>query len=433
MRKIVVLLLVLTFCWITPVKADDIEELKSLVRQLMKENQALAERVKALEKKLEAYESRAQAPSPAPQAGPASGGNWYERLNVGLSVASVVQDVVDAERVDGNGNVTGHGDRGYAAVTVDLELSTDFTQKDRAKVLLEMGSGHNPEDEIASFSGIIDEALSMVPVETDDGDVRISEAWYEHDFLFRHVKTRVRFGKIDITTDFDNNEYANDETSQFFSPVFVNNIAVEWPAYAFGSMVWFETEKLDFGLGYADADGNWDDILDYPFLIAQVTWRPDFLGRAGNYRVYAWYNGDKHQEILGDDTDETGYGLGLSFDQEITKSLGVFLRYGWQNEDVYPYDHALSFGFSLAGNAWGRPDDVFGLGFGVAFLSDDYEEKLAREGFDTEDEYHLEAYYSFKVNQYLTLTPDLQWTDNPAGYEDRDDFWVFSVRGTWEF
>ncbi len=430
MRKVMVFWLLLAFCWLAPAQADELSELKSLVRQLMEENRALAARVKALEKRLEAYESKAplQASQPA-----AEEEKWYDRIEVGLSVAGVVQDVVDADRVNNDQQVVGHGDRGYAAVSVDLELSTSFSQQDRALVLLEMGSGHNPEDEVESFSGIIDEALSMVPVETEEGDVRISEAWYEHDFSLNQAKARLRFGKIDITTDFDNNEYANDENAQFISPVFVNNIAVEWPAYALGTMLWIETEKVDFGLGYADADGNWDDILDYPFLIAQVTVRPNFLGRSGNYRLYAWYNGDKHQEILGNDNDETGYGLGLSFDQEIASGVGLFLRYGWQDDEIYDYDQALSFGLSLAGNLWGRPDDVFGLGFGVAFLSDDYEDKLRSKGFDTEDEYHLEAYYRFQVNEYLALTPDLQWTDNPKGYEDRDDFWVFTVRGTWEF
>ncbi len=433
MRRLLVFVWVAIFCLIGgSVWADEISELKALVRQLMEENRALAKRVKALEKRLETYE--AQTAQASQTARPVKVDRWYDRLNVGLSVASVVQDVVDAERVDENGNVLGHGDRGYAAVSLDLEFTADFGSQDRGLVLLEMGSGHNPEDEISSFSGIIDEALSMVPVETSEGDVRISEAWYEHDLPLGHARLRLRFGKIDITTDFDANEYANDENTQFISPVFVNNIAVEWPAYALGSMLWLETENFDFGLGYADADGQWDDILDYPFFIAQVTARPRILGYPGNYRFYIWYNGDKHTEILGQDTDETGYGFGISFDQKMGEYFGVFLRYGWQDEEIYPYDQALSFGLSIGGNPWGRPQDVFALGFGIAFLSEDYKDRLEKiEGANAEDEYHLEAYYRFEINDSFALTPDFQWTDNPSGYEDRDDFWVFTVRGTWEF
>jgi len=416
---------------VSPAGADELSELKAMVKQLMEQNKALSAKVQELERRLQAYEEKRQVAKAPVEAAPQapSEEKWYDRINVGLSVAGVVQDVVDADK-----DVLRDENKGYSAVAVDLALSSDLSQQDRAFVLLEMGSGKNPEADITSFSGIIDEALSMVPVETDDGDVRISEAWYEHDFLFSEAKARLRFGKIDITTDFDGNEYAVDENTQFISPVFVNNIAVEWPAYAFGSMLWIETEKFDFGLGYADADGGWEDIMDYPFLIAQVTMRLNPWGHRGNYRFYAWYNGEKHEEIKGDDTDEPGYGFALSLDQELWEGVGFFLRYGWQDDEVYEYDQAVSFGLSLAGKLWGRPGDTFGIGFGIAFLSDDYEDVIEDdEGLDADDEYHFEAYYRFKVNKFLSITPDIQWTDNPAGYEDHDDFWVFTLRGTWEF
>ena len=411
-----------------PASADELSDLKAMVKQLMEQNRVLSAKVQELERRLEAYEKKEKSVASVPTPSESTKEKWYERINVDLSVAGVAQDVVDADK-----EVLRDKDKGYAAVAVDVALSSDISKQDRTFVLLEMGSGKNPESEIASFSGIIDEALSMVPVETDDGDVRISEAWYEHDFLFQGGKARLRFGKIDITTDFDGNAYAVDENTQFISPVFVNNIAVEWPDYAFGSMLWVETKSFDFGLGYADANGEWDDILDYPFLIAQATVRLTPWGRPGNYRIYAWYNGEKHDELKGHGTDQ-GYGIALSFDQEVFEGVGVFLRYGWQNDDIYEYDQALSFGLSLSGNLWGRKDDTFGLGFGIAFLSSDYEDLLEkREGKDAEDEYHLEIYYKFQINDYLALTPDIQWTDNPAGYDDHDDFWVFTLRGTWSF
>lgn len=363
---------------------------------------------------------------------------WYDRIDLGLSVAGVVQGVFDVDQNmiqalrDPDNDVLTEEDKGYAAISADLEASTEFTSTDRAYMLLEMGSGRNPEQDVTSFAGIIDEALSMVPVATDDGDVRISEAWYEHDFVFTGVKARLRFGKVDLTTDFDTNEYANDECAQFISPEFINNIAVEFPDYGFGSMLWIETDKVSFGLGYADADADWSELFDYLFFIGELDIHANLLNHPGNYRFYAWYNGTKHDEILGSSTDN-GYGFGLSFDQEVTDGVGVFFRYGWQDGDVYEFDHAISGGIVLSGKLWGREGDTLGLGFGVAFLSDDYEKSLRSENYHPDDEYHLEVYYSLKVNDFLTITPDVEWTDNPSGYDDYDHFWVVSTRATWEF
>lgn len=344
---------------------------------------------------------------------------WYDQIEVGLSTAAVVQGTFN---VDKDLSTVKDENRSYAAVSLDLDFLSEFSPTDRAYLLLEMGSGKNPEDDIATFSGIVDGALSM------DQPAEISEAWYEHDFALTTGNVRVRFGKVDLTTDFDTNEYANDECAQFLSPVFINNIAIEFPDYAFGAMVWFETDKASFGVGYADADANWQELFDYPFLIAELDLRANLLNRPGNYRFYAWFNGSDHEK-LDNSGQDSGYGFGLSFDQEVADGVGVFLRYGWQDSDVYEFDNALSAGVSFSGKLWGREGDTLALGFGVAFLSDDYEKTLA----NADDEYHLEAYYAIQVNDHLTITPDIEWTDNPGGHADYDSFWVVSTRATWEF
>ncbi len=472
------------------VKADEISELKAMVRQLMEQNRALSAKVKELERRLETYEKREVAAKPAPSAAPEEE-KWYDRIEVGLSVASVVQGVVGVDK--DLANIHAHAgrepagaadlvmtdeDKAYAAASVDLELSTEFSETDRALVLLEMGSGKNPESEIPSFSGIIDEAISMVPVETDDGDVRISEAWYEKDFPVGPGKFRFRFGKIDITTEVDQNAYANDENAQFISPAFVNNPAVEWASYSFGVVLAYEAENWGLTLGYEDADSGWDNVFDYPFLVAQLSLSPKLRGLSGNYRFYVWYQGEKHLEWdeLEDyfagrkekpENDDPAWGIGLSLDQQLTENVGLFFRYGYRGKDLvgyasydeegnfvlddtdfsYGFKHAFTGGFSLAGALWGRADDEFGFGFAYFVMDDDYEDYWEAKGVyaarlaldpahmhphDVKDEYHLEAYYRFQFNENLAFTPDFQYTWNPAGLDD-DGFWVFTLRGVWEF
>ena len=483
LKRLGVLGLVVLFLAISvPVAADEIDELRQMLREVIKQNQELTKRVKVLEERLSRYEKAEELP--APTTSPSEELPWHERVEMGLSVTTVVQGVTGVDTTVEN--LHAHGGRepagtrealtdeskGYAAATVDLDFLASFSQSSRAYLLLEMGSGHNPEDEIPSFAGIIDEAISMVPVETDDGEVRISEAWYEQEIPLGAGKLRFRFGKVDLTTDFDTNEYANDETAQFISGTFVNNIAVEWPAYGLGMMAWYETDRLSLGLGYGDADGGWDSIFDYPFLIAEIGLNINPFGRPGHYRFSVWYNGEKHlrwsqlrayyaYNVNPQNTDDA-WGVALSFDQEILDSLGVFLRYGLRDSDhlvgyagydengafdiesvdfSYGFHHALSLGFQASGKLWGRPDDALGFGWGFVWLNKNYRDFWKKKGafasrdgraLETETEYHLEIYYRCQVNESLALTPDFQWTINPAGLYD-DGFWVLSLRGTWDF
>ncbi|MBX6422248.1 carbohydrate porin [Thermosulfurimonas sp. F29] len=461
----------------------EVEELKRMLRQVMEENRRLAERVSELERRLAAYE-RERSPV-AETAATGAERPWYERVEVGLSVAGLVQGVVGVDREAANlhahggrepagniGPVITDEDKAYGAAAVDLELSAEFSERDRAYVLLEMGSGKNPDSEVPSFSGIVDEALSMVPVETEDGDVRVSEAWYEREWAFGSGRFRFRFGKIDITTEVDQNAYANDENGQFMSPVFVNNAAVEWASYSFGMVASYETERWALTLGYEDADSSWDNLFDYPFLVGQLAVSTEFLGRPGNYRFYVWYQGEKHLEwdeledyfasggARSPENDKAAWGFGLSFDQEVAEGVGVFLRYGWRGGDLagywngdltdldfsYGFEQAASAGISVSGRLWGREGDELGLGVAWFGISDDYEDYweakgvyAARLGFDphmhrheARDEWHLEVYYRLKAAEHLALTPDLQYTWNPAGLRD-DGFWVFTLRGVWEY
>ncbi len=493
MRKGLFLLLCLVFCFglADLSRADELAELKSMVKQLLEQNKALSAKVKELEKRLEAYEERRGQTLEASAAETPSGKKWYDRMQIDLSVASVVQGVVGVDK--DLANIYAHGgrepagragvimrdeDKAYASASVDLKLYSEFSKTDRGFVLLEMGSGKNPESEIPSFSGIVDEAISMVPVETDDGDVRISEAWYEKDFPFGSGKFRVRFGKIDITTEVDQNAFATDENTQFLSPAFINNPAVEWASYSFGVVLAYEAENWSLTLGYEDADSGWDNLFDYPFLVAQLAFKTNFSNLEGNYRFYVWYQGEKHLEwdefedyFAGlkarPENEDPAWGFGLSFDQKLTEEIGLFFRYGYRGKDLvgyayydedgnfdldatnfsYGFKHAFTGGFSLSGALWGRSKDEIGLGFAYFVMDDDYEDYWEAKGVyaarlaidplhehahEVKDEYHVEVYYRFQATENLALTPDFQYTWNPAGLDD-DGFWVFSLRGVWDF
>jgi len=59
-------------------------------------------------------------------------------------------------------------------------------------------------------------------------------------------------------------------------------------------------------------------------------------------------------------------GVSMNLEQEITSDLGAFVRAGWANGDIEPYeftdiDRTAAAGLSLNGKQWGRPDDTIGI------------------------------------------------------------------------
>jgi high affinity Mn2+ porin len=59
-------------------------------------------------------------------------------------------------------------------------------------------------------------------------------------------------------------------------------------------------------------------------------------------------------------------GVSMNLEQEITKELGMFVRAGWTDGNIEPFDvtdidRTVAAGLSLKGKQWGRPDDTFGL------------------------------------------------------------------------
>ena len=54
-------------------------------------------------------------------------------------------------------------------------------------------------------------------------------------------------------------------------------------------------------------------------------------------------------------------------------------------------------------------------------------------GTEPADELHLELYYNLKVNEGLSISPDIQWVNNAGGDRDCSSVWVFGVRSQLSF
>jgi high affinity Mn2+ porin len=350
-----------------------------------------------------------------------------EGLEIGAGATMVVQGAnnVNNAATDVEKKVS----RTDAAYSADITLGKEFKEVGGKVFLhLESGQGAGLEDDLTLYSNVNRDA-------DNDNNVRLTELWYEQA-LFKDQAV-LTFGKLDPTAYFDNNEVANDETTQFLGRIFRNSPAIEFPDNTAGiRLVYVPVQWWELGYGVFDGNSDWEKIGDNLFNIGQITFKTNFFNLPGNYRFLGWNSNAYHTKWLDTEkTKEASCGFGLSFDQKVSDRVTLFTRYGWQDPKVYNPDimaagdlnyslaHSWSGGFQVEGNLWGREKDVFAFAVGQAIASLDY--KKAGEALDpvrrAKAEGHLEAYYRIFVNEHLSLSPDLQYIWNPFGKDVADD------------
>ena len=115
-------------------------------------------------------------------------------------------------------------------------------------------------------------------------------------------------------------------------------------------------------------------------------------------------------------------GVSMNIEQEITSDLGAFVRAGWADGNIEPYeftdiDRTVAGGLSLNGKPWGRPDDTVGFAGVVngirqrtpAFLNDGGLGILVGDGQLPNPglEEIIEAYYSYALTASTRLSPTI--------------------------
>lgn len=382
------------------------EQLKVLLHD--QQNQIIQQRRLLSQFEQDAYEGAVPSPkSMKSQIEEASG------FEVGMGLTSVVQNAWDV-----NGRSSSGEDVLDASYSFDLELTKTFADKSVLFALVESADGAGVTNDLVAFAGPNDDAAD------DDSTVVISEFWYERMIFDERVTMTV--GKIDATGYFDANEVANSETDQFLSTAFVNNPAWAAPDANPGIRFAFPLNE-NVTLQYLLV-GEMDDFDETVTHVFGVDFATQFWNRPGNYRFFIWSNGLSHVEWdnpLHNQERKTGFGL--SFDQQLSDHVTAFIRYGVQDAetyvdgDDYSIESSWSIGARFDGAIWGREQDHVGVAYGAITPSDDYVQ--ATPGAKGEDEKHFEIYYSYVVNDYLTISPHLQVIMDAFGDDvaDRDN------------
>ena len=281
----------------------------------------------------------------------------------------------------------------------------------------------------------------------------------------RLVLTVGKFGVGDV---FDTNRYAHDPRGDFLNWSIVDTGSFDYAAdawgYSYGAAAeWYQGEwTLRLGAFNLSKVPN-GETLETGFgqseLDAEIEYRHTIGGHAGAVRLAVFRNRGRFARLAEASAviESTGvipdlatlrrpasrWGGQLNVEQEVTDTLGVFVRAGvsdgrYEAYDFTDIDRTLAVGASLGGKGWHREADRIGLATVINGISKQRQRYLADGGIgiligdgalpNPGNECITEAYYSAQVIKNVTLSADYQRVLHPGYNRDRGPANVFALR-----
>lgn len=382
-----------------------------------------------------------------------------EGLTAGVSLTTVAQMPSGLPSgTDGNSQLNYRAD-----VTAELPLEPigDIDHKLFAHFRMGQGLGLNSAfANLGAFSSAPNAvAFRASGASPDDSVAILGQAWYQASIPlpFGGFKPRSRetleftFGKMDIFGFFDQNDAAGDESVQFLNSVFVHNplldaggqIGVDANGFQPGFVASYlnetrkpETWRLSLGVFGTGEGANYQRFFSSPLLMAQAETSLRFSGLGGNYRVYAWSQG-QGSELDGSTAKQVGWGI--SADQRVGDGVTLFGRYGQIASGEVPFDRALTLGAEFSGSYWNRGADAIGIAGGWLAASDDYRATGGsgdRDGDGAPDfsftprgaEKVAELYYRYRISPQFEISPDFQYVWRMGGNSGANNVGVLGLR-----
>jgi len=338
--------------------------------------------------------------------------------------------------------------------TLDLALEAPLTEHGKAVVVFEAGDGEGVDPIIGALSGanydaFFTELTNNVEGSTNVIALSISQAYYETEFLAGDLI--VTTGKLDVHGYYDDNAYANDETDQFMSAIFTRSADTSYAQldyyYAPGIVGQYTlSDEVGLTLVAANANGSgFSDVFNNLYFAGQVNMMPNPGGYEGNYRLYALSDARDSTDAdgniitsftkIGNGKKTKNSAWGLSFDQALPGSIGLFARYSAQDDSILEntVESSWSLGGLVSGERWGREHDSAGIAYGSVNLNSDAAVMTEAKITNPDDERHLELFYKYGYLHHFTLTADIQVIENIGGKADAGTVTVYGMRGQLNF
>ena len=282
----------------------------------------------------------------------------------------------------------------------------------------------------------------------------------------------ITLGKFAVTDIFDNNKYANNPRHDFMNWALINTGTLDYAAdawgYSYGAAAeWYKGDWTlrggVFDLSVVPNSTELDQSFAQFQWLGEIERRYELWGHPGKVAITGFLSRgrmgsfqdaidsaqatDSAADITAVRKYRSRGGVAMNVEQEITPDLGAFLRAGWANGNIEPYEYTdvdltVAAGLALKGTQWHRPNDTFGLAGIVNDISKVHEEFLNDGGLGIlvgdgmlphpGPEQIIETYYAFPVLA-STVTFDYQFIVNPAYSRDRGPVSVIGVRWHTEF
>lgn len=227
-------------------------------------------------------------------------------------------------------------------------------------------------------------------------------------------------GRAD-STDYFGSHWMQSANNSFVNRIFSANAPIAGPGH--GPTAGLSIRPNDFPFyvtgGAANAYGQTTEIglntLDEWtfFSFGEVGWTPTFekFGR-GRYTVSGWHIGERTLTGVPDDA-----GFSVVLDQELSKTIQVFARYGYADTAIINIRNYIQGGMGFRG-LMGDPDDMAGVAFSYAEprASDAREEKV------------LEGFYRWQLTAFSQVSLGAQAIFDPANTTEQDVIGVFWAR-----
>jgi hypothetical protein len=346
---------------------------------------------------------------------------WAYDVNEQLSIGGVLAGTLQCQRLSEKAGADNDCD---GALPIQPELSFRPTDSDEffVKAGFAKGNGLNDKSPFVLAPWAADLHDDVKDINGSSRDYLLT-AWYQHTFSLREdASLAATVGIIDATDYLDDNAYANDEYTQFMNEALVNGPNAFLPSYdPGGALVWNAGPWSLSGVimhVHENDDGN-----GYNFYGAQLGYTLETALGEGTYRVLLDRTSKDFAEGEGESKHKRASIL-FSFDQQLGRVVGGYLRVGWQNNDAaVNYDGIWSGGLDIRGRPWGRADDNIGLGYAY----------LDGANLDINRSQVAEAYYRFVINPYLALSADIQYMKDDLRHQEDPEGFIYGVRLTAEF
>jgi len=341
--------------------------------------------------------------------------SWYDKVTVEFGATSIFQAT--------SGNDYGNNkDQTDFAFSADLALIGEIAEGHTFNLVFEAGEGDGAAENIGSRATPDYDAIDTTGFAGVGATV--AQVYYEGDFF--DGKLSLAIGKMDVHAYTDNNEYANDETTQFLNGLFVRSIGVIFAEHSkyYVPTIAFTATPFDFvSIKYTYSHDGGEDFFSDGYHWLELGLHPKFGELSGNYRIaYVQHDIAFTDRSNGQSTSNAGM-INVSVDQAITGNLGIFARYAAQDDGIAENEvvSAISGGVSVGGAYWGMDADSVGVAYGHLELNKDI------VTINNDGESVAEAYYSHEINEHINITADVQMFSNLERTTNRD-VTVFGIR-----